>query len=74
MVSFSTFTTSAVPITCLVLDNTNLTITNCVNLNTGGSGLTAITITQAGVNSVNVNINAAKTVVMQFSAALNIGT
>lgn len=53
-----------------MLDNLNLTISTCVNLNTGGN---AITITQSAVNSVNVNINAAKTVVMQFSSALSAG-
>lgn len=70
MITFSTFTT-ATPISCDVLDNVNLTITTCVNLNSGGN---AITITQAGVNSVNSNINAVKTVVVQFSTALAINT
>lgn len=70
MIAFSTFTT-ATPISCDVLDNVNLTITTCVNLNSGGN---AITITQAGVNSVNSNINAVKTVVVQFSTALAINT
>lgn len=71
MITFSTFTnTGAVPISCLVLDNLNLTISTCVNLNSGGN---AITIAQSAINSVNVNINAAKTVVMQFSSALSPG-
>lgn len=71
MVTFSTFTTTAIPISCNVLDNLNLTVSTCVNLNTGGN---AITITQAGVNSVNPNINAGKTVVLQFSSNLLAGT
>jgi hypothetical protein len=56
MVTLPTFTTSAIPINCIVLNNLNLTATKCVNLNTAGD---AITITQSGVNSVNTNINAA---------------
>jgi hypothetical protein len=56
MITFPTFTTSAIPISCIVLNNLNLTATKCVNLNTAGN---AITITQSGVNSINSNINAA---------------
>lgn len=70
MITFSTFTT-ATPISCDVLDNVNLTIPKCVNLNTGGND---ITITQAGVNSVNPNINAVKTVVLQFNSVLAANT
>ena len=70
MITFSTFTT-ATPISCDVLDNVNLTIPKCVNLNTGGND---ITITQAGVNSVNPNINAVKTVVLQFNSVLAAST
>lgn len=70
MITFSTFTTSAIPISCDVLDNLTLTISTCLNLNTAGNGLT---ITQAAVNSVNSNINAAKTVVLAFSNVLVVG-
>lgn len=70
MITFSTFTTSAIPISCDVLDNLTLTISTCLNLNTAGNGLT---ITQAAVNSVNSNINAAKTVVLAFSSVLAVG-
>ncbi len=71
MITFSTFTSSALPISCNVLDNAVLTVSKCVNLNTGGN---SITITQSGVNSVNPNINAAKTVVMQFNQNLAANT
>lgn len=71
MITFSTFTTTAVPISCDVLDNLNLTVSTCVNLNTPSS---SITITQQGVNSVNPNINAGKTVVLQFNSVLVTGT
>lgn len=71
MITFSTFTSSALPISCNVLDNAVLTVTKCVNLNAGGN---LITITQSGVNGVNPNINAAKTVVMQFNQNLAANT
>ncbi len=70
MVTFSTFTTSAIPISCDVLDNLTLSVAKCVNLNSGGN---SITITQSGVNDVNPNINAAKTVVLSFSNTLSPG-
>lgn len=71
MITFSTFTTSAIPITCNVLDSLTISVAKCLNLNTAGN---QITITQTGVNSVNSNINGAKTVVVQFNTELNYTT
>lgn len=71
MITFSTFITSAIPISCNVLNNLNLTASTCVNLNAAGN---AITITQAGVNALNSNINAVKTVVVQFNTQLSTNT
>lgn len=71
MITFSPFITNAIPISCHVLDNSSLTVSKCVNLDTGGN---SITITQSGVNSVNPNINAAKTIVLQFSQVLSVNT
>lgn len=67
LITFTPYTTSAIPTSCVMLNSSTLSIPTCVNLNTGGN---AISITQLGINSVNPNINGAKTVVMQFNQNL----
>ena len=70
MITFSPYITSAEPLTCDMLTDTGNPITSCVNLNTAGE---SITISQSGINGVNPNIDATKTVVMQFSSGLAAG-
>ena len=72
LVTFSPFTGSADPLSCIMLDHNSTTTTKCVNLNTAGAD--DITITQSGINEINPNIYASKTVVVQFSDDLSAST
>ena len=72
LVTFSPFTGTADPLSCIMLDHNSTTTTKCVNLNTATSD--DITINQADINEINPNIYASRTVVVQFSEDLSPST
>lgn len=69
MIGFSSFTTNVVKKECLLLDQANIAVENCIDLSTG----TDLTITTSQIYEFNPNIDANKVLVVKFDQQLTAG-
>ena len=72
MITFTPLISTAIPSTCMVINSTSsLVVNTCVNLNADNSANPSVlTVNQTWITTINPNIDATKTIVLQFNQAL----